>query len=156
MLTPSRGVEIAHGNFACCEMASGKSNFCILLFAYKSMWPPGIGQKGAVDSSADIPVPTACGEVWPHGRMQHPFAWVPAATSFDQGVKGRKTPFSPAPSEKYLRHFSTAPNQLGENPFLLMQAECERFVPTLTPVAGLSFRRRPAGLHQIEPRQNVP
>ena len=26
-------------------MASGKSNFCILLFAYKSMWLPGIRQK---------------------------------------------------------------------------------------------------------------
>ena len=38
---------------------------------------------------------------------------VRAATSFDQGVKGRKTPFSPAPSEKYLRHFSAVPNRLG-------------------------------------------
>ena len=49
----NRGVEIARGNFTCREMASGKSNFCILLFAYKSMWLPGIRQKGAAGSSAD-------------------------------------------------------------------------------------------------------
>ena len=64
LLRLSRGVEIAHGNFACRKMASGKSNFCILLFAYKSMWLPGIRQKGAAGSSADIPAYT-CGAVWP-------------------------------------------------------------------------------------------
>ena len=68
-------------------------------------------------------------------------ARVPAATSFDQGVRrpgvcpcgpSAQTPFSPAPSEKRRRRFSTAPNRLGGNPFLLIWLECARPVFTLT------------------------
>ena len=50
----NRGVEIAC-DFVCRENTSGKSNFCVLLFADKRTWLPGIGQKGAADGSADKP-----------------------------------------------------------------------------------------------------
>ena len=80
-------------------MASGKSNFCILLFAYKSMWLPGIRQKRCCRLIGRHTCRT-CGEVWPRGQNQHPFTQVPAATSFDQGVKGRKTPIFPGAKQK--------------------------------------------------------
>ena len=46
LLNRSRGVEIAC-DFACRENIGGKSNFCVLLFADKRTWLPGIGQRGA-------------------------------------------------------------------------------------------------------------
>jgi len=46
LLNRSRGVEIAC-DFACREYISGKSVFCTLFHARKSVWPPGIGQRGA-------------------------------------------------------------------------------------------------------------
>ena len=48
----NRGVEIAC-DFVCRENTSGKSNFCVLLFADKRTWLPGIRQKGADDAPAD-------------------------------------------------------------------------------------------------------
>ena len=43
-----------------------------------------------------------------------------------------------------------------ENTVLLMQIDGGRRIFTLSPVAGTYFRRRPAYLHQIVPRQNAP
>ena len=50
----NRGVEIAC-DFVCRENTSGKSNFCVLLFADKRTWLPGIRQKGANNAPADKP-----------------------------------------------------------------------------------------------------
>ena len=41
----------------------GNSAFCRLLCANKRRWLPGIRQKGAVDSSADIPDMRVCGAI---------------------------------------------------------------------------------------------
>ena len=58
-----------------------------------------------------------------------------AATAFFRREKGSKTRCSPAPSEKRRQRFSTAPNRLGGNLFLLMWLECARPLFTLTPAA---------------------
>ena len=60
-----------------------------------------------------------------------------AATAFwPKPQKAAKALFDlPAPSEKRRQRFSTAPNRLGGNLFLLMWLECARPLFTLTPAA---------------------
>ena len=60
------------------------------------------------------------GEVWPRGQNQYPFARMPAATSFDQGVKGRKTPFSPGTQQKMPAAFFDGAESVGGSETLLM------------------------------------
>ena len=102
----------------------GRSNFCILLFADKSMWLPGIRQEGAVDTPADI-FSLVLDAIWPRDHKQHYFMRVHAATSFDQGVKGRKTPRFPAPSgaTPYGVPDGAEPVVRGHM-FLLVRPEC--------------------------------
>ena len=136
----------------------GNSAFCRLLCANKRRWLPGIRQKGAVDSSADIPDMRVCGAITfltiTHGCR--------AAVPFGQSPKRHQKRFcSPAPGGFRLTASPKAPNQLGERPFLLMRAgyglrpypasfgKAETLHPrkpvsTPTPVAG----GRPAGLNR--------
>ena len=56
------------------------------------------------------------GEVWLRGQNQYPFARMPAATSFDQGVKGRKTPFISVAKRKTLAAFFDGAESMVWNP----------------------------------------
>ena len=82
------------------------------LCAYKSMWLPGIRQKGAAGLSADTPAR----QVWPRGQNQHPLTRVPAAMYFGQGAKVHKAPSSPAANGMRPAAPPTPPNRLSEIP----------------------------------------
>ena len=121
----NRGVEIAC-DFVCRENTSGKSNFCVLLFADKRTWLPGIGQRGCCRLSADI-FSQILGVVWPRGQNQRPFVQAAAATTFFRREKGGKTRCSPAPNGLRLTAPPTAPNGLSKST-LLMRPGCGRLL----------------------------
>ena len=124
------------------------------LCAYKSMWLPGIRQKGAAGLSADIPAR----QVWPHGqtfpksaarlaanRMVHPPARRCAATAFFRREKGSKTRRSPAANGMRPAAPPTPPNRWSKTP----SSSCSRgaqisFFPLTS--AAVRSRRRPAYL----------
>ena len=79
-----------------------------------------------------------------------------AATAFwPKPQKAAKALFDlPAPSEKRRQRFSTAPNRLGGNLFLLMWLECARPLFTLTPAACAFPAQAGRGIiAQPEPRR---
>ena len=141
LLNRSRGVEIAC-DFACREYISGKSVFCTLFHARKSVWPPGIGQRGAAGYRQTYLCASMRRKDFPHDNTR-----VPRRTPFwpkPEKIKGallregtframRETPTgtaswrfllrfgSPAPGDYALRRPATAPNWLGENLFFLMR-----------------------------------
>ena len=69
------------------DPSGGKSNFCILLFAYKSMWLPGIRQKGAAGLSADTPARQACGAAKPFPSLRRVWPQTGWCIPLHEGVR---------------------------------------------------------------------
>ena len=137
----NRGVEMIGRSFRLPREHKGGSNFCVLLFADKRTWLPGIGQRGCCRLSADI-FSQILGVVWPRGQNQRPFVQAAAATTFFRREKGGKTRCSPAllregtfravretPAGTACRRFllPTAPNELSKST-LLMRPGCGRLL----------------------------
>ena len=70
--------------------------------------------------------------------------------------KGAKTLLFPGAKRATPYGVPDGAELVEENTVLLMQIDGGRCIFTLSPVAGTYFRRRPAYLHQIMPRQNAP
>ena len=129
LLNRSRGVEIAC-DFACRENIGGKSNFCVLLFADKRTWLPGIGQRGAAGYRQTYLCASMRRKNFPRDNTP-----VPCRTPFwskPEKIRGallregtfrvmRETPTGTASRRFLLRFGSPAPDWLGGNLFLLMR-----------------------------------
>ena len=125
----NRGVEIAC-DFVCRENTSGKSNFCVLLFADKRTWLPGIGQRGAAGYRQTYLCASMRRKNFPRDNTP-----VPCRTPFwskPEKIRGallregtfrvmRETPTGTASRRFLLRFGSPAPDWLGGNLFLLMR-----------------------------------
>ena len=122
----NRGVEMIGRSFRLPREHKGGSNFCVLLFADKRTWLPGIGQRGCCRLSADI-FSQILGVVWPRGQNQRPCVQAAAATTFFRREKGGKTRCSPAPNGLRLTAPPTAPNGLSKST-LLMRPGCGRLL----------------------------
>ena len=141
------------------DPSSRKSNFCILLFAYKSMWLPGIRQEDAADSSAAKPFPSMR-----RSHVQHNTARVPRRTPFwPKPQKGAKAlfPVHPAASINEPPAPHRARQVAAKGGMLQTRSRpqyCGFRPPVLAAIASWStmFRRRPALLKRIGPKQNVP
>ena len=132
LLNRSRGVEIAC-DFACREYISGKSVFCTLFHARKSVWPPGIGQRGAAGYRQTYLCASMRRKDFPHDNTR-----VPRRTPFwpkPEKIKGallregtfravRETPAGTA-CRRFL--LPTAPNELSKST-LLMRPGCGRLL----------------------------
>ena len=150
LLNRSRGVEIAC-DFACREYISGKSVFCTLFHARKSVWPPGIGQRGAAGYRQTYLCASMRRKDFPHDNTR-----VPRRTPFwpkPEKIKGallregtframRETPTGTASWRFLLRFGSPAPDWVGEICFSSCGGGREMSFP-LTPAVGAHFRHRP-------------
>ncbi len=85
-----------------------------------------------------------------------PKNFFPGRTPFGQSPKRGANAFIPWRQAGAPYGVPDGAELVGENTVLLMQIDGGRRIFTPSPVAGTYFRRRPAYLHQIVPRQNAP
>ena len=138
LLNRSRGVEIAC-DFACRENIGGKSNFCVLLFADKRTWLPGIGQRGAAGYRQTYLCASMRRKNFPRDNTP-----VPRRTPFwSKPQKGAKALWLPGARRLRPTASRNGAELVGGKSVFPHAAEGGGHVFPLTPAAGGYFQRGP-------------